>query len=59
MLCFLKQAWSANGERLAAGCDDGKVHIFRSGRLNKFFGLEKLAEKHAIIRMKLACNFAV
>lgn len=24
-------AWSANGERLAAGCDDGKVHILRSG----------------------------
>ena len=25
------KAWSANGERLAAGCDDGKVHILRSG----------------------------
>ncbi|CAE7464015.1 HET-E1, partial [Symbiodinium natans] len=24
-------AWSSCGERLAAGCDDGKLHVFRAG----------------------------
>eukprot|EP00913_Durusdinium_trenchii_P025606 g24033.t1 len=38
-------AWSANGERLAAGCDDGKVHIFRSG-----------AEERAIAHEERVCS---
>ena len=33
-LCLF-QAWSPTGERLAVGCDDGKVHICRHGAVER------------------------